>query len=55
MKQYNFLLVTLLVITIMLSSCELVGDILEFGVWVGLIIAAVVIGLILWLVRKFRR
>jgi hypothetical protein len=36
------------------SGCELVGDIFQAGVWVGVIMVAVVVGLILLLVTKAR-
>jgi uncharacterized membrane protein YkvI len=46
---------TLLVIsTIMLAGCELVGDIFEAGVWVGVILVILVIGLIVWLFSRGR-
>jgi hypothetical protein len=37
-----------------LTGCDLVGDIFEAGFWVGIIILVVVVGLIIWLVGKFR-
>ena len=36
------------------SGCELIGDIFQAGVWVGVIMVAVVVGLILMLVTKAR-
>jgi hypothetical protein len=42
----------LLLILISLSGCELIGDIFEAGVWAGIILVVVVIGLILFLLRK---
>jgi uncharacterized membrane protein YkvI len=46
---------TLLVIsTIMLAGCELVGDIFEAGVWVGVILVILVIGLVVWLFSRGR-
>jgi uncharacterized membrane protein YkvI len=46
---------TLLVVsTMMLAGCELVGDIFEAGVWVGVILVILVIGLIVWLFSKAR-
>jgi hypothetical protein len=46
------LLLLLFVLAVGLSGCELVGDVLEFGFWMILIIAAIVIGLIVWIVKK---
>lgn len=42
-------------VSILLSGCELAGDILEFGVWLGIIIVVLVIALVLWIIRKIRR
>lgn len=39
----------------MLTSCELIGDIFEAGMTVGIIIVIVVIVLIIWLISKFRK
>ena len=37
------------------GGCEMIGDILQFGIWVGVIFMVVVIGLLYWLFSKFRR
>jgi hypothetical protein len=47
--------ITLALIAGLLSSCELVGDIFEAGIWTGLIAVALVIALVIWLITKFRR
>lgn len=39
----------------LLTGCEVIGDIFEAGMWVGIIIVVAVIALILWLISKFRR
>lgn len=38
--------------TLLLAGCDLIGDILEFGFWVAVIILVLVIALIWWVVRK---
>ena len=38
----------------MLTGCELAGDIFEAGIWIGIIIVVLVVGIILWLLRKIR-
>ena len=43
-----------LIAALLSSGCELVGDIFQAGVWVGVIMVAVVVGLILMLVSKAR-
>jgi uncharacterized membrane protein YkvI len=46
---------TLLVIsTVMLAGCELVGDIFEAGVWVGVILVILIVGLVVWLFARGR-
>jgi len=40
--------------TILISGCELVGDIFQVGIAVGVIIVVLVIALIAWLIRKMR-
>jgi hypothetical protein len=47
----QFLAFVLLVTT--LTGCEVVGDIFEAGVWVGVIIVVLVIVFIFWIIRKF--
>jgi hypothetical protein len=37
------------------SSCRVIGGIFKAGVWVGVMLVVVVIGLILWLVGRGRR
>jgi FtsH-binding integral membrane protein len=49
----SFLLVIVAAFT--MSGCELIGDVLQFGVWLGVIIVVVVIALVLWIIRKIRR
>ena len=46
---------TLLVISaMMLAGCELVGDIFEAGVWVGVILVILIVGLVVWLFARGR-
>lgn len=47
----QFLVFMLLATT--LTGCELVGDIFEFGIWIGVIGVVLVIVLIFWIIRKF--
>ncbi len=48
----NFLYLLLLFITVSLTSCELVGDIFQAGVWVGVLIVVAIIGLIIYLISR---
>ncbi len=54
MKQFLTFFVSFLALAVGLTSCELVGDIFEVGMWTGVIIIVVIVALILWLVSKFR-
>jgi hypothetical protein len=55
MKQNSFLWLSVLALATTVSSCEVIGGIFKAGVWVGIIIVVLIIGLILWLVGKGRR
>ncbi|MEL1244312.1 hypothetical protein AAEO56_08585 [Flavobacterium sp. DGU11] len=39
----------------LVTSCEVVGDIFKAGMWVGVIIVIAVVGLIIWLISRFRK
>lgn len=41
-----------LALTLLLSGCELIGDILQAGFWLGVIVVVAILALIAWLVRK---
>jgi hypothetical protein len=56
MKRNNALLFALLVsIVFTVSSCQAIADIFKAGVWVGVLLVVVVIGVIFWLVGKARK
>jgi hypothetical protein len=56
MKRNNILFFTILLfISAAASSCEAIGDIFKAGFWGGIIIAALVVGLILWLINKAKK
>lgn len=42
----------LLAISMVVAGCELVGDILEFGFWTGVIVLILIIALIWWAAKK---
>jgi FtsH-binding integral membrane protein len=54
-KQIFSSLILLLVLSVGLTSCEAIGDLIEFGVWVGVIIVVAVLALVYWIYRKFKR
>jgi hypothetical protein len=52
MEHSWFLFVLLLLSTVSLTGCEVIGDIFKAGVWVGVLLVILVIGLIVWLVTR---
>lgn len=50
MKKVNIL--PLLLLLTSLSSCRLVGDIFKAGVWAGVLMVVVVVGLIIFVLGK---
>lgn len=46
------LLVLMLMMTLSLSACDLVGDVLEFGFWTLLILVVLVVLLVGWIFKK---
>jgi len=56
MKRNNTLFFALLLIMgIALSSCQAIADIFKAGVWVGVIVVVLIIGIILWVIGKARK
>lgn len=51
----NAMIFLLAIITVTLSSCELVEGIFKAGVWTGLLLVAAVLGLIIWLISRGKR
>jgi hypothetical protein len=47
-------LLFLLLLSVPLAGCEVIGDIFQAGVWVGVILAALVVFAIVWVVSKAR-
>ena len=54
MKRYSLLWMFALAMIMTLSSCQVVGGIFKAGVWVGILVVVVVVGIILWLVGRGR-
>lgn len=51
----TYLPALLIVLMLTMSSCELVGDIFEAGMWTALVIIVLIVLLIAWIFRKLRR
>lgn len=45
-------LILILLLSLSVSSCAVVGDIFEAGMWVGIIGVVIVIALVIWLLKK---
>ena len=55
MKQFQYIGVWMLAVVLTLSSCELVGDIFQAGMAVGVFIIVLIVALVLWVLSRFRR
>lgn len=55
MKDNKLLIPLLVIIIALLSGCEAIGDIFQAGVWMGIIIVVLVVGLIFWLINKAKK
>ena len=53
LKNY-FLVIALIATATMVSGCELIGDVLEFGMWVILIIVVLVGGVAAFAYKKLK-
>lgn len=51
----NKLFISLIFIAALLTSCEAIGDIFQAGIWMGIIIVVLVVGLIFWLINKAKK
>jgi len=45
-------LFSVLALLLSLSSCQLVGDIFKAGVWAGVLLVVVVVGLVIFIIAK---
>lgn len=52
MKKLQIFSVLMLMLTLTLSSCQIIGDIFKAGVGVGVFMVVAVIGLIIFLIAK---
>lgn len=50
MRKISVLAALLLITT--LGSCQLIGDIFKAGVWTGILLVVVVVGLIIFLISR---
>jgi hypothetical protein len=52
MKYASYLFVVLFLSAVALTGCQVIGDIFKAGVWVGVLLVILVIGIIVWLVTR---
>ena len=55
MKQFFSIWLFIVAMAMTLTSCEVVGGLIEFGFWIGIILVVLVVVIILWIARKLRR
>ena len=53
MKQLTYGMLVFL--SMALTSCEVIGGIFKAGVWTGVLVVVIVVGLIIYLVSRSRR
>ena len=51
----NVLPVMFVFLVTFLSGCEVIGGIFKAGMWVGILIVAAIVGLVLFLINKSRK
>lgn len=54
-KSNGILLAALFFVLTTMSSCEVIGGIFKAGVWVGVLLVVLVVGIILWIIGKARK
>jgi Rrf2 family protein len=52
MKHFSYLFGLLFLSTVALTGCEAIGDIFKAGVWTGVLLVILVVGLIVWLLAR---
>lgn len=55
MEKYFLRIMALLLVMITASGCELIGDIFQAGMALGIILVLLIIALIIWVIRRFKR
>ena len=56
MKNFRLYFISLLVLlSATMSSCEVIGDIFQAGMWTAVIIVLLIVLIVGWLISKMRR
>jgi hypothetical protein len=53
-RSYLYLLPLLAIVALTTSGCELIGDIFQAGVWVGVIIVLAIIGIAVFIIGRLK-
>jgi hypothetical protein len=52
MKHFSYFFVFFFLCAVALTGCEVIGDIFKAGVWTGVLLVILVIGIIVWLITR---
>ena len=52
MKHFSYFFVFFFLCAVALTGCEVIGDIFKAGVWTGVLLVILVIGVIVWLLTR---
>ena len=52
LQLFSTLYIVTLLLTLGFSSCQVIGDIFKAGVWSGVILVVVIVGLVIFLIAK---
>lgn len=54
-KNNGILLAALFFVLITMSSCEAIAGIFKAGIWVGILLVVLVVGIVIWVIGKARK
>ena len=55
LRSTLFRLYTLLMLAVMTAGCELIEGVFKAGMWVGILMVMLVLGIVIWLASKLMR
>ena len=54
MKNHILRIAMLLVVLLSVTSCEVIGDIFQAGMSVGIFLVILIVAIVIWIISKFR-
>ncbi|MEO5782046.1 MAG: hypothetical protein ABIQ07_02175 [Ginsengibacter sp.] len=54
-KSNGILLACLLAVMTTMSSCDAIAGIFKAGIWVGVLVVVLIVGIIFWIIGKARK